>query len=114
MGRLGVFPFLREFYPPVKRAVDILVSGLALIGLAVPLLLIWIAVKVTSKGPGIFWSDRVGRNGEIFEIRRLKNFYEFYLEAPSHGVDAETLEGCGLPSLMPRLQPSFFGHSFCP
>lgn len=57
---------------------------------------------------------RMGRNGEIFEIRRLKNFYEFYLEAPSHGVDAETLEGCGLPSLMPRLQPSFFGHSFCP
>ena len=67
-----MFSLFSHYYPPVKRLIDIIVSALALIGLAVPLLLIWIAVKVTSKGPGIFWSDRVGRNGKIFKMPKFR------------------------------------------
>ena len=56
----------------MKRAVDVVVSALALIGLTVPLLFIWVAVKLTSPGPGLFWSDRVGRNGKIFKMPKFR------------------------------------------
>lgn len=71
MGQ-GVFSFLSQYYPPLKRALDILVSALALLVLAAPLLIVWALVKATSPGPGIFWSDRVGRNGKIFRMPKFR------------------------------------------
>lgn len=67
-----MFSYFRLCYPVLKRTVDIIVSLLALIGLAIPLLFVWAAVKLTSPGPGLFWSDRVGRNGKIFKMPKFR------------------------------------------
>lgn len=55
-------------------------SFLGLLVLALPMLIIAIAVKCSSKGPAIFSQKRVGRNGKPF------NFYKFRsmrIDAPS-------------------------------
>ena len=56
----------------VKRAIDIAVAGVLLVVLAVPLLLIAIAVRATSAGPAIHWSKRVGRNNALFLMPKFR------------------------------------------
>ena len=56
----------------MKRVLDLVVSLIALVILFVPLLLVWLAVKFTSSGPGFFWSNRVGRDGKIFRMPKFR------------------------------------------
>jgi O-antigen biosynthesis protein WbqP len=55
-----------------KRATDIVVSGAALLVLAVPLLLLAALVRVTSPGPAIHWSKRVGRGNALFAMPKFR------------------------------------------
>ncbi len=57
----------------MKRILDLLCSLLALIVLALPILLISIAVKLSSKGPVLYWSDRVGRHNKIFRMPKFRS-----------------------------------------
>jgi O-antigen biosynthesis protein WbqP len=57
----------------MKRIFDILLSLAILIVLAIPMLLIMVLVRLTSKGPAIYWSKRVGMNGEIFEMPKFRS-----------------------------------------
>ena len=41
--------------------------------LALPILLGSIAVKLTSKGPVLYWSDRVGRHNKIFQMPKFRS-----------------------------------------
>jgi O-antigen biosynthesis protein WbqP len=56
----------------VKRAFDILVSGAALLVLAIPLLLLCVLVRATSPGPAVHWSRRVGRGNRLFAMPKLR------------------------------------------
>ena len=56
----------------VKRATDVLVSGAALLVLAVPLLALAGLVRVTSPGPAIHWSKRVGRGNALFPMPKFR------------------------------------------
>ena len=40
--------------------------------LFIPALLIAIMVRLTSKGPALYWSDRVGKNGKIFKMTKFR------------------------------------------
>jgi O-antigen biosynthesis protein WbqP len=57
----------------MKRVFDILLGCLAALILFVPVLLMAIAVRLTSKGPALYWSDRVGRNNVIFEMPKFRS-----------------------------------------
>lgn len=58
-----------------KRLLDITVSLLALL-LFSPLLILLIAViRLTSKGPAIHWSKRIGRNNDIYLMPKLRSMY---------------------------------------
>ena len=57
----------------MKRIFDILLSVGILIVLAIPMLLITVLVRLTSKGPAIYWSKRVGMNGVIFEMPKFRS-----------------------------------------
>lgn len=46
----------------VKRLLDILISGVAIVVLAVPMLIIALAIKIDDPGPVLFRQKRVGRN----------------------------------------------------
>ncbi len=57
----------------MKRVFDIFLGCLAGLILLVPMLLVAIAVRFTSKGPVIFWSDRVGQNNVIFKMPKFRS-----------------------------------------
>jgi O-antigen biosynthesis protein WbqP len=57
----------------MKRLVDVLLAlGAGLIFL-VPILLTALAVKLTSKGPALYWSDRVGQNNVLFSMPKFRS-----------------------------------------
>jgi|UniRef100_UPI00404834E4 O-antigen biosynthesis protein WbqP len=57
----------------MKRAFDICIGCLAALLLFVPVLLVAMAVRLTSKGPALYWSDRVGRNNVIFKMPKFRS-----------------------------------------
>ena len=57
----------------MKRLCDIIWSSLLLILFAIPMALIALVVKLTSKGPVLYWSDRVGRWNRIFEMPKFRS-----------------------------------------
>jgi len=57
----------------MKRLFD-LVAGVGLLGvLMIPMLLVGVAVRLTSKGPALYWSSRVGRNNELFRMPKFRS-----------------------------------------
>jgi O-antigen biosynthesis protein WbqP len=56
----------------MKRLFDGILSFLALLFLAGPMLLTALLVKLTSKGPTLYWSDRVGKNNVIFKMPKFR------------------------------------------
>ena len=59
----------------MKRTFDILLSIFAIALLAVPIALVWVAVRLTSPGPALYWSSRVGRNNVIFQMPKFRTMY---------------------------------------
>ncbi len=57
----------------MKRTFDFLLSLLLLLCLSVPMLLIALLVKVTSTGPVLYWSNRVGRDNIIFKMPKFRS-----------------------------------------
>ena len=57
----------------MKRVFDICLGCLAALILFVPLLLVAIAVRLTSKGPALYWSDRIGRDNVTFKMPKFRS-----------------------------------------
>ncbi|SMN16786.1 Lipid carrier : UDP-N-acetylgalactosaminyltransferase [uncultured Candidatus Thioglobus sp.] len=57
----------------MKRIFDLLLGVAILALLAIPKLLIVIAVRLSSKGPALYWSDRVGKNNKIFKMPKFRS-----------------------------------------
>ena len=57
----------------MKRLFDITLALLAGTFLLVPLALTAVAVRCTSSGPALYWSDRVGRNNRIFKMPKFRS-----------------------------------------
>ncbi|MEY4075647.1 MAG: hypothetical protein RIQ69_17 [Pseudomonadota bacterium] len=57
----------------MKRFSDIFFASIAALILLFPVLLVAIAVRLTSKGPALHWSDRVGRNNAIFKMPKFRS-----------------------------------------
>jgi O-antigen biosynthesis protein WbqP len=64
----------------MKRALDFILAAGALIVFALPMAAVAIAVRVTSRGPAIYWSDRVGRDNVLF---RMPKFRSMRVETPA-------------------------------
>lgn len=60
----------------MKRALDLLSAVILAICLAVPLLLIFALVRLTSSGPACYWSDRVGQNNRLFKMPKFRSMRE--------------------------------------
>lgn len=56
----------------MKRIFDIFMSLFALSALSVPILFTSLFVKLTSKGPVFYWSDRVGRGNILFKMPKFR------------------------------------------
>lgn len=56
----------------MKRVFDIVAALITALILLLPILIIFLLVKLTSSGPAIYWSDRVGRNNMIFKMPKFR------------------------------------------
>lgn len=63
----------------MKRAFDLFLALFALFLFSVPILFIAVMIRVTSDGPVLYWSDRVGRNNVIFQMPKFRSMR---LDAP--------------------------------
>ena len=57
----------------MKRSIDLTLALLALILLLLPIIIIMISVRLTSQGPLLFWSDRVGQNNCKFKMPKFRS-----------------------------------------
>jgi len=56
----------------MKRLFDMILAGFLLCFLSVPILIAGLIVKLTSEGPVLYWSDRVGIDNRIFRMPKFR------------------------------------------
>ena len=74
----------------IKRAMDIVLSGAALVVLALPLALVAALVKWTSRGPVFYRQERTGLDGKTFTIIKFRSMYD---DAERHTGPVWAVEG---------------------
>jgi O-antigen biosynthesis protein WbqP len=57
----------------MKRIFDLLLAALATFVLIIPVIFVALLVRLTSKGPALYWSDRVGRGNTIFKMPKFRS-----------------------------------------
>jgi O-antigen biosynthesis protein WbqP len=63
---------MKEFFL-IKRLVDLTLTFVAVLCFLLPLIVITASIKFTSKGPVLYWSDRVGKNNTIFKMPKFRS-----------------------------------------
>jgi O-antigen biosynthesis protein WbqP len=66
-------------YQIAKRLFDIVAAVSLLVVLAIPMLVLAAVIRLTSRGPALYWSDRVGIENRIF---RMPKFRSMRTDAP--------------------------------
>lgn len=75
------FNLKQKIYLKIKRVLDILISILTLVIFSPLLILVSALIKVTSKGPVLFFQNRIGQNGKIIKIYKFRTME---LKAPKN------------------------------
>ena len=57
----------------MKRLIDLILTSVAVLLLLLPVLMVAVLVKLTSKGPVLYWSDSVGENNTIFRMPKFRS-----------------------------------------
>ena len=57
----------------MKRIIDLLIGSVVLLFVFVPMLVITLLVRITSKGPALYWSDRVGQRNKVFRMPKFRS-----------------------------------------
>ncbi len=57
----------------MKRVFDLFLALTATVVLLLPIALVALAVRLTSPGPVLYWSDRVGRHNRIFRMPKFRS-----------------------------------------
>jgi len=64
----------------MKRLFDLAVALVATVFLALPIVFVALAVRLTSPGPALYWSNRVGRDNRVF---RMPKFRSMRIDTPA-------------------------------
>jgi O-antigen biosynthesis protein WbqP len=70
-----------------KRVFDLLCVAIAIPILIVPFTAVAILVKLTSRGPVLFWSDRVGVDSRIFQMPKFRSMLVDTPQLATHVLD---------------------------
>lgn len=62
----------RPGYRRVKRFFDIILSSILIALFCVPMLVLWVIIRVSLNGPALYVSDRVGANNVIFKMYKFR------------------------------------------
>ena len=71
----------------MKRLFDFVTATMLVILLAVPMLLVVVVVRLTSKGPALYWSDRVGRFNVIFKMPKFRTMIVETPQVATHLIE---------------------------
>ena len=72
---------------PLKQVFDLFFGVLLLLSLVIIMLFIAIAIQRTSKGPVLYWSDRVGKNNKIFKMPKFRSMLTDTPAVATHLLD---------------------------
>lgn len=78
----------RPAYRAAKRALDVALSGAAVVVLAPAMAACAVAVRATSPGPVLFRQERTGIHGATFEMYKFRTMRVDTPQLPSHMIDA--------------------------
>jgi Undecaprenyl-phosphate glucose phosphotransferase len=67
---------LQGFNTAVKRSIDIAISSVALLCVAIPLAIVALLVRLTSRGPVFYRQDRTGLDGKSFSIVKFRSMFD--------------------------------------
>ena len=67
---------LQGFNSTVKRAIDIAISCVSLVVLAIPLAIVAAIIRATSRGPVFYRQERMGLDGKPFTIVKFRSMFE--------------------------------------
>jgi len=70
-----------------KRLLDILLALAGALVLALPLAVIACAIKLTSRGPVLYWSQRVGRDNVLFPMPKFRSMFTDAPTVATHLLD---------------------------
>jgi O-antigen biosynthesis protein WbqP len=71
----------------MKRVFDLILAIATGIVLLLPALLVAVLIRLTSKGPTLYWSDRVGRNNVIFKMPKFRSMQTHTPAVATHLLD---------------------------
>ncbi|MEF8753099.1 MAG: sugar transferase [Accumulibacter sp.] len=57
----------------MKRTLDLLLASLAALVLLLPAASIALLIKLTSRGPVLYWSDRIGQHNRVFRMPKFRS-----------------------------------------
>ncbi|PUE56802.1 UDP-phosphate galactose phosphotransferase [Limnohabitans sp. Rim8] len=57
----------------MKRLFDLVLAVFAALCLLLPIAVVAVCVRITSKGPALYWSDRVGQHNRIFKMPKFRS-----------------------------------------
>lgn len=57
----------------MKRIFDLTLALVAGLLLALPIFMLTLAVRLTSPGPALYWSDRIGRHNRLFKMPKFRS-----------------------------------------
>lgn len=82
-------------YRVIKRLIDIAFVVFVFICLGWLLIGVWIAIKLTSEGPGLFSQTRVGKNRTSFVCRKFRTMKPNTAQVGTHEVSESAVTGIG-------------------
>jgi O-antigen biosynthesis protein WbqP len=68
----------------IKRIFDFSVALILLVIAAIPMMVLAAAIRLTSRGPALHWSERVGRNNIIFKMPKFRTMRLDAPDLPTH------------------------------
>ena len=57
----------------MKRIFDLILATMLIIILSVLMLFIFFVIRITSKGPALYWSDRIGFDNSIYKMPKFRS-----------------------------------------
>ena len=71
----------------MKRYFDLFIGAILSLSLVIIMLLIAVTIRLTSKGPSLYWSDRVGKNNKIFKMPKFRSMLTDTPAVATHLLD---------------------------
>jgi O-antigen biosynthesis protein WbqP len=96
----------------LKRLFDVSLASFLLVLTAIPMAVIGALIRITSAGPALYWSDRIGRGNDIFKMPKFRTMICGTPDVATHLLDRPecwiTPIGCFLRRLSLDELPQLF------